>query len=294
MKKPWLLVDCNYLCYRAYFSIPKLSHEDIPTSVVFGFLREILQLQQMFSTTRIAFCFDYGRPLRKRIYPDYKANRSENKTAEEIADRQSVREQATALRKTYLPMIGYQNILFQKGYEADDMIATAIDVIPRPREIIIVSSDEDLFQLLSPRVTAWLPGRKVRMTEELMREEYKCGPGSWADVKAIAGCSSDNVQGIYGVGPKTAAEFICGRLKKGKKYDAIVHGSDVWKRNIELVRLPFEGVDKFDLVRDEIDPKGWAKLIKMLGMKSIEKFIPGYPVEKTAYKRATFKILGNK
>jgi len=111
---------------------------------------------------------------------------------------------------------------------------------------------------------------KMMLTEAWLIGEYGIAPSQWADVKAIAGCSSDGVEGVRGVGEKTAAKFLRGNLKPASKaHQAIVAGNNVWRRNLPLVRLPFPGVGKFDLESDsELD---WNPTFYKLGMSSLEQ-----------------------
>lgn len=274
---PWLLLDVNYLCYRAYFAIPKLSYNEIATSVVFGFLKELLQLQETFATTRVVFCFDVGKPLRRLSCPSYKASRDEGSEEDQQA-RAEVREQTKQLRKDYLPSLGFKNILWAKGYEADDLICSVCETIPKPGRSIIVSGDKDLFQLLAPRCNLWIPGKSGQpgklITEDVLRTTYGVSPESWVQVKAMAGCPTDEIPGIPGVGEKTAAKFLRGELSKGKKFEAIVKNNKLWRKNLSLVRLPYGGCPTFDLVEDKVTSKKWDKLIERLGMTSLASSMP--------------------
>lgn len=275
MKPPWILIDSSYLAYRAFFSMGELSHGDIPTGVVFGFLREVLQLQDHFGTTRIAFCFDVGRSVRREVYPSYKLRRNEDKTPEQKRQHTLVREQLTALRTDYLPSIGFSNIFYQKGYEADDIIASIVNSLKltiafgRPERAIIVSSDGDMNQLLSKFVSIWNPKKQELVTNKSFEKEWGLDPGLWPSVKAIAGCHTDEVEGIKGVGEKTAACFVKGTLKTGKKFDSIVYGNKVIRRNMKLVTIPYPGTKNFKLVKESVGQRGWAKLAKRLGMKHL-------------------------
>jgi DNA polymerase-1 len=269
MKTPWLLLDCNYLAWRAFHSMGSLSFKEIQTGVVYGVLREVLSLQETFGTRRIAFCFDRGMLLRKIDYPGYKARRTKDKRDEE--DHKEVRKQVNLLRTKYLPLIGFRNLFSQSGYEADDVIAGIVE--PRPtKNFIVVSSDKDLYQLLSPRVTIWNPHKKERITEGKLREEFGIGPSQWADVKAIAGCVSDEVEGVRGIGEKTAAKFLRGELQTGKQFDLIVKGNSIWRRNLGIVRLPYPGLRDFQLVKDEVTGEGWQAIIDLLGMRSLAAY----------------------
>jgi len=284
-KPPTLLIDVSYLAYRAYYSTGNLSYDFIPTGVTYGVLRDVASLLERFSTNRIAFCFDYGKPNRKLLYPDYKANRDTG-TEEEQKARQMVRKQVKLLREDYLKQIGFKNILYQEGFEADDVIAKVI--VDRPkRDFIIVSSDQDLYQLIGKYVKVYSPKKQELITEESFRKKFGCGPGVWAQVKAMAGCSTDNIKGIPGVGEKTAIKFICGALNKGKTFDKIILGNKTTRRNISLVTLPYPGIEPFVLLKDSVSPEGWQSLVSRLGFASLAGSIPGIP-RRSANKRNSF------
>lgn len=280
MSNPWLLLDVSYLAWRSYYAFGNLSYNQIPTTVVFGVLREIMALREQFSTSRTAFCFDVGKPWRSLDCPEYKSGREEDE------NRRAVREQLTKLRKDYLPSLGFQNILWQKGYEADDVIAKVIEDRPK-RTFIVVSADQDLFQLLrGERVLIWNPHKKIRWTQKSFEETYGISPDLWADVKAIAGCSSDNIAGVRGIGEKTAIKFLSGRLAENSAaFKKIVKGNKQWQRNLGLVRLPYPGMKPFTLKKDKTTPEKWKALIDRLGMKSLAKDIPGLPRQRKGFSR---------
>ncbi len=89
-------------------------------------------------------------------------------------------------------------------------------------------------------------------------------------MKAIAGCSTDEIKGVQRVGEKTAAKFIRGELKTtSAAYQNIILGNKIWKRNIPLVQLPYHGTDQFPLEVDDVNIQSWRHLAKKLGMKSL-------------------------
>jgi 5'-3' exonuclease len=275
--KTWVTLDCNYLAYRAWFTTGSLSFGDISTGVLYGFLREVVSLQDRFQPRCFIFCFDYGSPIRKEIYPAYKSNRHQNLSEEDVESYKLLRKQIKELRREHLPNLGYSNILYQKGYEADDCIAKVIhDNVRRNINHIIVSADHDLYQLLGPTVSLYNPHRKTITTDRSFSEEYGVSPSQWVDVKAIAGCSSDTIQGIKGVGEKTAAKFIAGKLKGDSvAFKKIVEGNGIWRANLPLVKLPYEGLQDFQLCENEkVGAVDWEIMVERLGMKTLAKKLP--------------------
>jgi DNA polymerase I len=266
MSETWLVLDCNYLCHRAGHVFPQLTHGGEPTGVLYGFFRDLVHLQIDHQCTNLVFCFDHGKAKRKRLLPTYKAGRV--KSAEEQALRDKICGQIDLLREKYLPMLGYKNIFAEDGYEADDLIASV--VMNCPGEFIMVSADEDLYQLLAPGVMMWSPRKMDMMTWQGFEKEWGLTPTSWKDVKAMAGCSSDNIKGIPGIGNKTAAKWLNGTLPTHiKAYQLIVQFNKKWDKNLPLVTLPFPGTPKFKLRHDNIDEKVQRKVYRQLGIESL-------------------------
>jgi len=275
MKKLWLILDCHYLCHRAFYVFGGLSHEGASTGIAFGFLKDIEILKKQFSTNDIAFCWDLGRPLRMKEDKNYKSDRKKNKkdlTSEEAETYTDFKIQIKAIRKTYLKTIGYRNNFYQKGYEADDLIASlCINTLSQKDEAIIISADHDLYQLLNNRVSIYHPQTKKIVTKKSFIEKFDITPFDWHKVKAIAGCSSDNVKGVAGVGEKTAIKYLKGELKKeSKAYQNIeaAKKNGLIDGNLKLVRLPFMGVNTYAFKKDKISKSAHRSVLRSLGIKS--------------------------
>lgn len=271
----WLLLDVNNLAYRAFHSQGHLTYGAIRTGVIYGVLRDIIHLQDLFNTNRIAFCFDKGRSFRYTDYPGYKSSRWEKLNEEEKEQKLELRDQIKLIRRDYLPSLGYQNIFSQKGYEADDIIASLCSTLPQGDDAIIVSSDKDLYQLLSPRVSVFSAHSQKTTTYDSFVAKYGIEPGAWADAKAIAGCKTDDIEGVPGVAEITAAKFLSGKLKPSStKWEAITKNNDLWRRNLPLVRLPYPEVKTFTLQKDYVSPERWKELTRRLGMRTLEEIVP--------------------
>ncbi len=279
MNETWLVLDVNYLMNRAFYAVGSLSHGGDATGALFGFFRDIIQLRDLFSPDGFAFCFDKGVSKRRDSYPEYKRNRKEKPKKMDEDEWQEFKEargelkgQIVRLREDLLPKIGFRNVLAQKGYEADDLIASVCLYSLKGRKGIIVSSDEDMYQLLTERVTIWNPRKNGMVTAASFEEEWGIRPDRWRHVKAMAGCSSDNVEGIKGIGEKTAARWQLDKLKPGSKaFERILAGNAIYQRNLPLVTLPLEGTKRFRLKEDKTTDKKWRDVMKSLGMKSIRE-----------------------
>jgi len=277
---PWLILDCNFLAWRNFHALRQSSLRDpagVPTEVVFGFLRDVIHLQDRFATNNVAFCFDHTAPCKRMQHsPIYKAKRIQTYSDEETKSRLGVRKQLQELHDDFLPRIGYRNVFAQKGYEADDIIAALCRKSLRGKSIVIVSADKDLYQLLRPEISQYNPNTKVLHTFETFNRDYGISPAWWSRVKAIAGWDSDNIPGIKGVGEKTAIRYILGQLNvSGKAFQNIREGREVWKSNLELTALPYPGVKIPKIAEDAVNAEQWDSVAKELGMLSLVGQCPG-------------------
>ena len=273
----YLILDCNYLCHRAKHSTRDLSYEGNATGIIYGLLKSLSGFQDLFNTPNFVFCFDSRTSKRKEIYPEYKANRAKKEyTEEEIEFDKKFRKQIKKLRTTYLPMIGFKNIFIQKGYESDDLMAEICLHIKSDDEAVIITSDKDLYQCISGNISCYNPQTNKLMTLQRFKKEYGITPNRWGLVKSMAGCTTDNVKGVKGIGEKFAIKYLTGELRKGKKYDALCFPDSVkiefFNRN--LVILPMKGTKGCRLRQDKLSEFGWKEVTKLLGMKSIKDKIP--------------------
>jgi DNA polymerase-1 len=269
----WLILDVSNLAYRALYTTGDLSYEGVGTGVLFGLFRDVQNLCEIHATDRVAFCFDGGSNARKEIDPEYKNNRHRWEE-DDIAKRAraELRQQLKRMRTDLLPRIGYRNVFFQRGYEADDLIAMLCRNLPRGDEAVIVSTDNDLFQLLAnDRVTIWNPATKRAVTAESFMGQYGITPLQWVVVKAIAGCSGDNVIGVRGVGEKTVCKYLRGELKGTSTAFRAIMESDRVETNELLVHLPLRGTKEIELVEDRIDRGKWDEVMSELGIKNLNR-----------------------
>jgi DNA polymerase I len=242
-----LLLDGHSLAYRAFFALPVENFSTSTgqvTNAVFGFTSMLINVLRDERPTHIAVAFDVARrSFRTDKYEDYKAGRSET-PAPFLGQVSLVQEVLAALR---IPTVELA------GYEADDVIATlACEARDEGYDVLICSGDRDAFQLVGDRVTVLYPRKGVsdlaRMTPQAVTERYGVGPERYRDLAALVGESSDNLPGIPGVGPKTAAKWILqygsidGLVEhvdeiKGKAGDSLRAGLADVLRNYELNRL---------------------------------------------------------
>lgn len=250
-----------------------LSFEELQTGIVFGFFKRVLSIAKQTDVKDFLFAWDSVKSKRKIIFPEYKAHRSENKTEEEIEENKLIYAQFDAIRQDILPYIGYNNIFHQPGFEADDLIASIIrnNLLS---EFIIVTGDSDLYQLLSSRVSIYNIKTKKIYTSKDFQEEYGIYPHQWPFVKEIAGCSSDGIPGVKGVGEKGAIQFLTGKLKvSSKKYQDITSGMNkkIRERNAKLVTLPYNGTKSCKIQDDDLNYQAFLKVCESFDFQSIIK-----------------------
>ena len=265
-----IIIDSNYIGHQARYSMSELKHEEDATGVIFGFLSRILTIGMKFKSNDLFFVWDSKSSKRKEIFPEYKCNRK-TKTPEEQREVEIAIKQFVKLRKKILPALGFNNVYLQPGYEGDDLIAKF--VLGRLGEFIIVTADEDLFQCLQANTKIYNPSKKKIMTRKRFKEEYGIDSCHWFNVKALAGCSSDGVPGLRGIGEKTAIKYLTKTLdKKSKAYQNIIQNGDgALRRNLPLVQLPFENTKDMKHEYNDFNIGAFRRLCVKYGMDSFMK-----------------------
>ena len=205
MSSKLILIDGNNLIHRAYHALPPLSNSaGQPTNAVYGFVQMVLPLLEAEQPEQVAVAFDGPGPtFRHEMTDTYKATRKETEV-ELRAQMDLARELVDALGLTWLEV---------SGVEADDLIGTlAVRGCEQDREVLIVSGDRDMVQLIRPGIAVMAPLKGMSDVKvydaAAVREQYGVGPELIADLKALAGDPSDNIQGIAGVGPVGAAKLL--------------------------------------------------------------------------------------
>ena len=171
----YLLIDCNHICHMAMYKEGNFSYKGKPTGVIFGFLREMAVLTKRHETDKFLFAWDSGQNIRKIRNTLYKEKRKADKTKEELQELYKAYEQFSELRDYVLPKFGFKNIYLQTGYEADDVIAKICHE-NQDDEIVIVTSDNDLWQLLTPKHYIYDVKKKKNFTDKDFTREWGIDP----------------------------------------------------------------------------------------------------------------------
>ncbi|MGH3456901.1 DNA polymerase I [Aeromicrobium sp.] len=202
-----LLIDGHSVAYRAFFALPVENFSTTTgqhTNAVFGFTSMLINVLRDEQPTHVGVAFDVSRrTFRTEEYAEYKGNRS--KSPAEFTGQIS-------LIKDVLEALGVTT--FEKdGFEADDIIGTlTTQAKAEGMEVLICTGDRDAFQLVSDTTTVLYPRKGVsdlaRFTPTAVEEKYGVTPDHYPDLAALVGETSDNLPGVPGVGPKTAAKWI--------------------------------------------------------------------------------------
>jgi len=208
-----LIIDGHSMAFRAFYALPPdnfVTATGQHTNAVYGFVSMLTRLLETEKPTHIAVAFDVSRhSFRTEEYPEYKGTR--DATPEEF------KGQVELIREV-LDAMGIVS-LAREGFEADDILATlAYRAGNDGATVLVVSGDRDSFQTVTDNVTVLYPGTGPgdlrRMTPQAVEEKYGVPPHRYPEIAAIVGETSDNLPGVPGVGPKTAAQWI-------NKYDGL-------------------------------------------------------------------------
>jgi len=286
-KQHLYLVDGSAYIFRAYHRLPPLTDpQGTPVGAVYGYTTMLWKLasdlNETEGPTHLAVILDKaGTSFRNEIYAEYKANRPP--APDDLVPQFPLIRDAT--RAFSLPLIEEENV------EADDMIASyARFAAERGWDVTIVSSDKDLMQLVGPhgagRIDMLDTMKNQRIDSAEVEEKFGVGPEKVGDVLALMGDTSDNIPGVYGVGPKTATKLIqehgdleavlaaAPDMKKSKLKERLIEQADMARLSRVLVTLKEDcalplALDDFAL--DAIPPDPLATFLEKHGFTSLLK-----------------------
>ncbi|MFC4624719.1 DNA polymerase I [Daeguia caeni] len=271
------LVDGSGYIFRAYHALPPLTRKSdgLPVGAVSGFCNMLWKLLKDARNTDVgvvpthfAVIFDYSsKTFRNEIYPEYKANRTA--PPEDLVPQFGLIRQAT--RAFNLPCIE------KEGFEADDLIATYAHLAEQAgADVTIVSSDKDLMQLVTQKVSMYdgMKDKQISIPEVI--EKWGVPPEKMIDLQSLTGDSTDNIPGIPGIGPKTAAQLLeefgdldtllarAAEIKQNKRRENIIAHADQARIARQLVTLRKDVPLDVDLDGLVLEPQDGPKLISFL------------------------------
>jgi len=245
----WLLVDGFNLAYRCFFAIPELTRGDgLPTNAIHGWVKSLWRLADLEKPHATLVFFDLGGAQdRLALLPEYKAQREEMPEA--------LAKQLPHLKAVTRAM-GLAGVE-KAGVESDDLLASqAVHLAAQGHEVVIVSSDKDFAQIVGDRITIMLPPPSSnpklgwrQLDRAGVREKFGVPPERIPDYLALVGDASDNIPGIEGVGPKTAAKWLqefgdaeaviahAKELRPERFRDSVAALADLIRRNLKLTTL---------------------------------------------------------
>ena len=271
------LIDGSAYIFRAYHALPPLSRksDDLPVGAVSGFCNMLYKLLSDIlakkAASHFAVIFDYSsKTFRNDLYSEYKANRSE--PPEDLVPQFSLVRDATRA-------FGVACIE-QEGFEADDLIATYARTFERTGgESVIVSSDKDLMQLVTDKITMLDPMKNRIIGREEVIEKFGLGPENVVDIQALAGDSVDNIPGVPGIGVKTAAQLIeifgnletllarADEIKQNKRRENLIEFADQARLSKDLVQLKDDvstNIDIEDMILRPIERQSLVDFLRSM------------------------------
>lgn len=245
----WLLVDGYNMAFRAFYGMPELTRADgFPTGALHGWIKTMWRLQDQEKPDGMLVFFDLGGSQdRLALHPEYKAQRKE--TPEPL-------EKQIPLIKDLTRAMGLVGIELD-GVESDDLLASQARMLAAAgHDVLIVSADKDFAQCVDDRIKILLPpptanpklGWRV-LDAAGVKEKFGVPPAQIAEYLALIGDTSDNIPGINGVGPKTAAKWFeefqtlegiiagVGNLKPERFREAVARDADRLRMNLKLTTL---------------------------------------------------------
>ena len=276
---PLLIIDGYGFIFRAYHVQPPLtSPSGLHVGAIYGFTSMLIKLINDFKPEHAVIVLDHeGRNFRHNLYKEYKTNRPPVPD-DLISQLNLVKIAADALNFRHLS---------KAGFEADDIIATlAAKASSTKREAIIISSDKDLMQLVDGFVKMYDPAKSKYITEEDIIAKFGVPALKVREVQALMGDKSDNIPGVAGIGPKTAAQLI----NEYGTLDEIIHSLDQiknprWQKllqdNLQNAKISWQlvGLDKNVAIEQDVENFHWvspkvdqiSNFLNEYGFKSLHK-----------------------
>ena len=285
-----ILIDGSAYIFRAYYGLPPMNRADgTPINAVFGFTNMLVKLIEDYRDDKMIVIFDAAREnFRNTIFKEYKANRGE--TPEDLIPQfEIIRECVDAFNIPQLEI---------EGYEADDIIATYCKLAEKQKiDSIIVSSDKDLMQLVTKKITMLDPMKNKKIGIDQVIEKFGLPPEKVIQIQALTGDKVDNIPGAPGIGPKTALQLIeefgdvhklinsVNQISQEKRRNIILdHKQDILL-SLELVKLKddiklpidinkihtYSSIDKNDNLSNFLSNQGFKSIAERLKNNSFIK-----------------------
>lgn len=265
-----VIVDGHALLFQMFFGMPNKikNHNGENIEAVVGFVGALLKIVGISQPTHLLVVFDAEQPLlRKEIDASYKSNRIDYS---QVAANDNPFTQLPHIMRC----LGAMGVAFYEavGCEADDVIAGLCKQNQAHGEVVIVSPDKDFLQLVCPKVSVLAYRGKLSKwwTENAVKEQFGVSPSQWVLYRAMTGDASDNIKGLQGIGPKTAAKL----LASFGSLDALLAQFDKEKQqkllqNIAIMDLGACQIPQIDLAQCKYLPNGLktVDVLKKVGLR---------------------------
>lgn len=238
-----MLLDMSWLTWRGFYSLKSFETEELAEAMTVNILDQIHTVcsDRRVESNLLHLFYDSRKSFRKQDFPEYKAHRGPEPSKEDLERIRIMRVTADKLRTLLFEPAGFPTYR-HTGLESDDLIAQSAWVCYTTGErAVMVTSDQDLYQSIFPGVPWWNPMKDEWVEFSEMPELKGVTTDQWRAVKTLAGCSSDGVPGIKGVGEATAIKYLTNTLSpKSLVYQRIIsdEGRVTVERNKRLVTLP--------------------------------------------------------
>jgi DNA polymerase I len=281
-KKPRLfIIDGNSYIYRAFYAIRNLSTSSgLPTNAVLGFANMLMKVVKEKAPDRLAIAFDPKGPTRRHVeFKEYKAHRP-------------------PMPKDLVPQIPYIHrlvqafripVFVQDGQEADDVIATlAHKAAGAGMEVVIVTGDKDILQLVGPGVSVYDSLKERTYGPAEVEERFGVPPGQVVEIMGLMGDAADNIPGVPGIGEKTAQALIrehgtienvlanAHKITKPKLKQSLLENGDLARLSRELAILHTDvplALDLEQLAVKEPDNTALLTILRELELTSLLKYV---------------------
>jgi len=194
------LIDGSSYLFRAFYAIGHLSNsKGLPTNATYGFIQMLFKVLKEHRPDYLAVIFDSKAPtFRSEVYKEYKANRP--------AMPEALSPQIPYIKKI---IEGYRIALLElEGYEADDLIGTVAKRLESEVDVVVITGDKDILQLVSDRIQVYDTMKEKRYGVEEVIERFGVSPEQVVEVMGLSGDAIDNIPGVPGIGEKTAIQLI--------------------------------------------------------------------------------------
>ena len=209
-----LIVDGLNLYLRAFAVNGALNDNGVPVGGLTGFLRSLAYAIREVNPTRVIVVYDGqgGSQRRRKIHPNYKANRTPGKRITRWDAFKDARAEKDAMKIQFSRLIEYLdflpvNVISIDKIEADDTIAYIAHTL-LSEDVTILSADQDFLQLVDERITVWSPTKKKFYTPRMVMDDYGVPAHNFLMYKVLMGDKSDNIEGVKGLGPKKLPKIV--------------------------------------------------------------------------------------